>query len=153
MNEFGFMKHCWGIFEQNSIVNSVRVDDWTTQAIKFWKYLNVKPELKNFKKSHTITHNVYSRSFCQECFILPIPTRTQYISRCKALPPRSISFSFSRSFRERNGQNNRLEANLWIGAPASVENPWFATAIDLYILGAFTHAVRRCLSATSSKLD
>ena len=25
------IKHCWGVYEQNSIVNSVRVDDWTAE--------------------------------------------------------------------------------------------------------------------------
>ena len=30
-----FVKHSWGVYEQNSIVNSVRVDDWTTE----WKVI------------------------------------------------------------------------------------------------------------------
>ena len=25
------IKHCWGVYEQNDIVNSVRVDDWTPE--------------------------------------------------------------------------------------------------------------------------
>ena len=25
------IKHCWGVYEQNSIVNSVHVDDWTVE--------------------------------------------------------------------------------------------------------------------------
>ena len=25
------IKHCWGAFEQNNIVNSARVNDWTTE--------------------------------------------------------------------------------------------------------------------------
>ena len=25
------MKHCWGVYEQNAIVNSVCVDDWTVE--------------------------------------------------------------------------------------------------------------------------
>ena len=24
-----YIKHCWGVYEQNSIVNTVHVDDWT----------------------------------------------------------------------------------------------------------------------------
>ena len=31
MNEHCYIKHCWGIYEHNNIVNSVRVDDWTTE--------------------------------------------------------------------------------------------------------------------------
>ena len=31
MNEFCCSKHYWGIYEQNSIVNRVRVDDWTDE--------------------------------------------------------------------------------------------------------------------------
>ena len=31
MNEHCYNKHCWGIYGQNNIVNSVRVDDWTAE--------------------------------------------------------------------------------------------------------------------------
>ena len=24
-------RHCWGVYERNSVVNSVLVDDWTTE--------------------------------------------------------------------------------------------------------------------------
>ena len=30
-NEFCGINHCWGVYEQNSIVNWVRVDDWTAE--------------------------------------------------------------------------------------------------------------------------
>ena len=30
-NELFSVKHCWGVYEQISIVNSVRVDDWTAE--------------------------------------------------------------------------------------------------------------------------
>ena len=31
MNEFCCFKHCWGVCEQNAIVNSVHVDEWTAE--------------------------------------------------------------------------------------------------------------------------
>ena len=30
-NELDCIKHCNGVYEQNNIVNSVRVDDWTAE--------------------------------------------------------------------------------------------------------------------------
>ena len=30
-NELCYIKHCWGVYEQNSIVNSARVDYWTAE--------------------------------------------------------------------------------------------------------------------------
>ena len=30
-NEPWYNKPCWGVYEQNSIVNSVHVDDWTAE--------------------------------------------------------------------------------------------------------------------------
>ena len=30
-NELICIKHCWGVYQQNSIVNSVRVDDWAAE--------------------------------------------------------------------------------------------------------------------------
>ena len=32
-NELCCPKHCWCTYEQNSIVNSVRADDWTTALV------------------------------------------------------------------------------------------------------------------------
>ena len=31
MNELGWIKYCWGVYEENSIVNSDRADDWTAK--------------------------------------------------------------------------------------------------------------------------
>ena len=31
-NELSCIKHCLGVCEQNSIVNSIRVDSWTTEG-------------------------------------------------------------------------------------------------------------------------
>ena len=31
VNELSCNKHCWCVYEQNSIVNGVCVDDWTTE--------------------------------------------------------------------------------------------------------------------------
>ena len=31
VNEHCCIKQCWGVYEQNSIVNSVRIDDWTAK--------------------------------------------------------------------------------------------------------------------------
>ena len=30
-NKLCCVKHCWDVYEQNSIVHSVRVDDWTSE--------------------------------------------------------------------------------------------------------------------------
>ena len=30
-NELCCIKHCWGVYEQDSLVNSVGVDDWTAE--------------------------------------------------------------------------------------------------------------------------
>ena len=30
--ELGGVKHCWGVYEQNSTVNSVLVDDWKAEV-------------------------------------------------------------------------------------------------------------------------
>ena len=30
-NELYCIKHCWGVYKQKSTVNSVRIDDWTTE--------------------------------------------------------------------------------------------------------------------------
>ena len=32
-NEPCCIKHCWGVYEQNSIVNSVHEDDWTAERV------------------------------------------------------------------------------------------------------------------------
>ena len=32
-NERSSMRHFWGVYEQNSIVNSVCVDDWTAKRV------------------------------------------------------------------------------------------------------------------------
>ena len=33
MNELVCNKYCWGVYEQNSIVNSDRADDWTAEWV------------------------------------------------------------------------------------------------------------------------
>ena len=30
-NEFCCIKNCWDVYEENNIVNSVRVDNWTAE--------------------------------------------------------------------------------------------------------------------------
>ena len=32
-NELCCIGHCWGVYEQNSIVKSVRVDDWKEESL------------------------------------------------------------------------------------------------------------------------
>ena len=31
VNEHCYIKHCWSVYEQHNIVNSVRVDDWRAE--------------------------------------------------------------------------------------------------------------------------
>ena len=51
-NELSFIKQCWGVYEQSSIVNSVRVDDWipelaiiaSNEVVKFLPVLFNSPQ-------------------------------------------------------------------------------------------------------------
>ena len=40
VNELDCIKHCWSVYEQNSIVNSVSVDDWTVECAIIASYVN-----------------------------------------------------------------------------------------------------------------
>ena len=60
-NELASMNHCWGIYEQNRIVNSVRGEDWTAELAIITSTLTV--HFKNLRLSCILSRCVLRYDF------------------------------------------------------------------------------------------